>query len=79
LGAYTNQSTRGERVMKEDFIFHYRKHDFHRTIKDVQIISADNEYSGLSRILSVFSDFLKAMGYEHDRIEVIKKPNQEKT
>jgi hypothetical protein len=64
--------------MKEDFIFHYRKHNSHKTIKDVQIISADNEYSGLLRILSLFSDFLKAMGHDHDSIEVIKKNNKGK-
>jgi len=61
--------------MTEDYVFHYQKRDNHKLIHDVSITFSEEQTSphfGSANIMSKMADFLRAVGYDFDYIQIVK-------
>ena len=59
--------------MTEDYVFHYQKRDNHKLIHDVSItFSEETSHFGSANVVSKMADFLRAIGYDFDYIQIVK-------
>jgi hypothetical protein len=59
--------------MTEDYVFHYQKRDGHKLVHDVQITFCEEiTHFGSANTLTKLADFLRAVGYDFDYIQIVK-------
>lgn len=61
----------------QDFVFHYQKRENGKLVHDVKLTYSKETYLEPNP-LAMVADFLRAIGYDFDRIEMVKSHKKDK-